>query len=152
MDITERHVQAESDKALRFAVIEALTRAYDSVWIINDIETESFELFRIDQDMAHLMPANAAIRIKKFSQASVFYSRLVLEEDRPRFLDAVSPESIARNTQDKALYSVPFRRVFEDGVRHYRVEFARLSLPNGRKGIVAGFRDVEEETRRGGGA
>ena len=151
-DVTERHVQAESDKALRFAVIEALTRAYDSVWIINDIETESFELFRIDQDMAHLMPANAAIRIKKFSQASVFYSRLVLEEDRQRFLDAVSPESIARNTQDKALYSVPFRRVFEDGVRHYRVEFARLSLPNGRKGIVAGFRDVEEETRRGGGA
>ena len=150
-DITERHAQAESDKALRSAVIEALTRAYDSVWLINDIEKQSFELFRVDPDMVHTMPANAAVKIDRFSQAFAFYSKLVYEADRQRFLDAVAPENIVRNTEDKPLYSVPFRRVFDDGIRHYRVEFAKLDLPGGMKRIVAGFRNVDDEVRRGGG-
>ena len=149
-DITEKHAQAESDKALNSAVIEALTRAYDSVWLINDIETQRFELFRIDQEMVHLLPANIAVTIEKFSQAFAFYSRLVLEEDRQRFLDAVTPRNIVRNTENTPLYSVPFRRVFENGIRHYRVEFARLDLPGGQMGIVAGFKDVDDEVRNGG--
>ncbi|MBR5109705.1 MAG: EAL domain-containing protein [Clostridia bacterium] len=147
-DVTDRHEQAESDKALRSAVIEALTKAYDSVWLISDIETEKFELFRIDKETEHLMPANAAVKIEKFSQAFAFYSRLVLEEDRQRFLHAVAPESIVRNTETMLVYSVPFRRVFENGIRYYRVEFARLDLPGKNTGIVCGFRNMDEEVRR----
>ncbi len=147
-DITEKHRQAESDRALRSAVIEALTRVYDSVWLINDIRTQRFELFRIDEEMVHLLPANAAVKIERFSDAFAFYSKLVLEEDRQRFLDAVTPENIAENTKDKRLYSVPFRRVFENGVRYYRVEFARLALAGGETRIVTGFKDVDEEVRK----
>lgn len=147
-DITEKHEQAESDKALRSAVIEALTKAYDSVWLINDIETEKFELFRIDKETEHLMPANIAVKIEKFSQAFAFYSRLVLEEDRQRFLESVTPESIVRNTENKLIYSVPFRRVFDDGIRSYRVEFVRLDLPGGKTGIVGGFKNVDEEKQK----
>ncbi len=142
-DITDKYEQAQSDRALHSAVIEALTRVYDSVWLIRDIETEQFELFRIDKQMEHLMPANIAVKVEKFSHAAAFYSRLVLEEDRQSFLDAVSPESIRRNTQKRRLYSVPFRRVFDDGIRHYMVDFVKLDLPEGKTGIVAGFKNVE---------
>ena len=93
--------------------------------------------------MEHLIPANVAVKIEKFSQAFAFYSRLVAEEDRQRFIEAVTPESIAGNTENMLIYSVPFRRVFEDGIRNYRVEFARLDLPDGKKGIVCGFKDVD---------
>ena len=144
-DVTDKHEQAESDKALRTAVIEALTKAYDSVWLITDVATERFELFRIDKETEHLMPANVAVKIGKFSQAFAFYSRLVYEKDRQRFLEAVSPESIVRNTENTLLYSVPFRRVFENGIRHYRVEFVRLDLPGGKTGIVGGFKNVDEQ-------
>jgi hypothetical protein len=96
------------------------------------------------------LPANIAVTIEKFPQAFAFYSRLVLEEDRQRFLDAVTPRNIVRNTENTPLYSVPFRRVFENGIRHYRVEFARLDLPGGQMGIVAGFKDVDDEVRKGG--
>ncbi len=147
-DITDKYQKAESDKALRTAVIEALTKAYDSVWLINDVETQSFELFRIDKEMEHFMPAHAAARIGKFSEAFAFYSKLVLEEDRQRFLDAVRPESIVRNTEDKLIYSIPFRRVFENGIRYYRLEFAKLDLPDDKTGIVGGFRNVDEEVRK----
>ncbi|MBR3242745.1 MAG: EAL domain-containing protein [Parasporobacterium sp.] len=143
-DITDKYEKAESDKALRAAVIEALTKAYDSVWLISDIKTQQFELFRISKEMEHFMPANMAIKNKKFTQAAEFYSQLVLEEDRGRFIEAVSPESIMKNTEDRVLYSVPFRRVFEKGIRNYRLEFTRLDLPDGKTGIVAGFRDMDE--------
>ena len=147
-DITDKRLQTETDKALRSVVIETLTRAYDSVWLITDMETQRFELFRIDKEMVHLMPAHVAVTIKRFSDAFEFYSRLVLEEDRQGFLDAVTPEEIRKHTKEKLIYSVPFRRVFEAGVRYYRLEFARLNLPDGKAGTVVGFRDVDEEVRR----
>ena len=147
-DITDKRRQAESDKALRSAVIEALTRVYDSVWLINDIETQQFELYRIDEEMVHLMPAHTAVKITRFSDAFAFYSKLVLEEDRQRFLEAVTPDNIVRNTEDRLIYSVPFRRVFETGIRYYRLEFAKLDLPGGKTGIVGGFKDVDEEVRK----
>ncbi|MBR3159705.1 MAG: response regulator [Atopobiaceae bacterium] len=147
-DITEQRLQAESDKALRTAVIEALTRVYDSVWLIDDIQTQHFQLYRVDEELSHVMPANQAIKIERFSDAFAFYSNLVLEEDRQGFLAAVTPEEIVRNTEDRIIYSVPFRRVFETGIRYYRLEFAKLDLGDGRTGIVTGFKDVDEEVRR----
>ncbi len=147
-DITDKHEQDESDRAVYSAIIEALTRVYDSVWLINDIETEQFELYRIDEEMVHLMPAHVAVKITRFSEALAFYSNLVLEEDRKRFLESVTIDRIVSNTADKPIYSVPFRRVFESGVRHYRLEFARVDIGNGRKGIVGGFKDVDEEVRK----
>lgn len=147
-DITDKHQKAESENALRAAVIEALTRVYDSVWLINDIATQRFQLYRIDEVMVHLLPANVAMQIEKFSEAFAFYSRLVFEEDRQQFLDAVTPEAIVENTESKLIYSVPYRRVFENGIRNYRVEFAKLDLPDGKTGIVCGFKDVDEEVRK----
>jgi len=147
-DVTDKHQQVETDRAVRSAAIEALTRVYDSVWLIDDIETQSFELFRIDSDIAHLMPAHTAVKIDRFSDALAFYSRLVLEEDRQAFLDAVTPECIVRNTEDRPVYSVPFRRVFERGIRHYRLDFSKMDLPDMKTGIVAGFKDVEEEVQK----
>ena len=147
-DITDSRRQAESDKALRSAVIEALTRVYDSVWLIKDVETQQFELYRIVEELVHLMPAQVAAKITRFSDAFAFYSNLILEEDRQAFLDAVTPENIVRNTKDQLIYSVPFRRVFESGIRYYRVEFARLELGSEKAGIVLGFKDVDDEVRK----
>ena len=132
---------------LRSAVIEALTQVYDSVWIIKDLSTQHFELFRVDKTLAHLMPAQEAAKIIRFTDALAFYSRLILQEDRAAFLEATSPEAIDRNTREKLLYSVPFRRVFESGIRHYRMEFSRMYLENGEINIVAGFKDVEDAVR-----
>ena len=147
-DITEQHEQLETDKALRTAVVEALTRVYDSVWLIDDLETQHFELFRIDEDLVHRLPADKALKIERYTDAFAFYSRLVLEEDRQKFLEGITPENVLRNTEKHLIYSVPFRRVFENGIRYYRVEFARLNLPGVKTGIVTGFKDVDNEVRK----
>ena len=130
------------------AVIEALTRVYDSVWLIDDSKTEHFQLYRVDEKMSHLLPAHAAAKLTRASDAFAFYSNLVLEEDRQAFLEAVRMENIIRNTENRLIYSVPFRRVFDSGIRYYRVEFARLKLENDLSNIVLGFKDVDEEVRK----
>ena len=147
-DITEKHLKVESDSTLRSAVIEALTRVYDSVWLIDDIEAQRFELYRIDEETAHLLPAQVALNINKYSDALAFYSQLVYEEDRSKFLEAVTAEKIISNTKDRLIYSVPFRRVFDNEVRYYRLEFAKLDIGGGKMGIVGGFKDVDEEVRK----
>ena len=147
-DVTEKHLKAESEKALRSSVIEALTRPYDAVWLIHDMESQRFDLYRIDETMAHFVPAREAVNMPRFSDALVSYSELVAEEDRERFLQAVTPERITEGTENLRTYSVPYRRVFENSLRHYRLEFARLDLGNGEFNIVGGFRDVDEEVRR----
>ncbi len=147
-DITEKHIQNESANAFRSAVIEGLTQPYDSVWLISDIKTQSFELYRIDEKMAHLLPAREAIKITRFYDACIFYSQLIVEEDRQGFLEAVKPEAIEKNTVYRQIYSVSFRRIFESGIRHYKLDFIRADLPNGKIGIVGGFRDVDDEVRQ----
>ena len=112
------------------------------------MDTQHFELIRIDEEMVHLMPANVAVTITRFSDAFAFYSNLILEEDRQYFLDAVLPENIIKNTENKLIYSVPFRRVFKNGIRYYRLEFAKVVLESGATNIVAGFKDVDDETRK----
>ena len=58
-DITEKRRQMESDRAVRTAVIDALSKVYNTVWLINDVETESFSLFRGDtgDESVHASPS-----------------------------------------------------------------------------------------------
>ena len=129
---------------LRAAVIEALTQAYDSVWIIKDLKTQRFEPFRIeDKTLTKMISTQDGSKHIRFTDALSFYARLVVPEDRERFLESVTPEAIDRNAKDGTIYSIPFRRVSENGIRHYRMEFTRMNLENGETNIVAGFRDVD---------
>lgn len=84
----------------------------------------------------------------EFSDALVFYSTFVEEEDRRQFLEAVTPGNILRNTENKMKYSVPFRRVFDSGIRYYRLEFSKLHLDNGDIIFIVGFKDVNDEVRK----
>jgi signal transduction histidine kinase/CheY-like chemotaxis protein len=46
------------------------------------------------------------------------------------------------------VFGVGFKRIVGDGERYYRIEFAQVQLPNGKTGIVAGFKDVDEDVRK----
>ncbi|MBQ6966554.1 MAG: response regulator [Lachnospiraceae bacterium] len=146
-DITEKYKQMESDKALHSAVIEALSRVYNSVWLIDDIESETFKLFRVDEEQSPI--ADAALKFNKYTDAFEYYrDNVVAPEDRDRFFRETSIESIVKNTAGKTVYSVSYKISMNGYEKFYTMEFGRIELPYGKTGIVVGFKDVDDEVRK----
>ena len=151
-DITEKRERMESDKAVRQAVIEALSESYHTVWLINDVETERFSLYRGDTEGAtpHGVPIRQALEQMQYSQAKDYYIRTtVAEADRERLQRDLTLKSIVANLKQKPQYNVNYLRAMDDGSeRYFRIEFARVNMPGGKMGIVCGFKDVDDEIRQ----
>ena len=150
-DITEKRVQMEADKAVYTAVIDALSRAYNAVWLINDIATGSFSLFRGDtsEGSVHARPTKEALELLTYEDAKANYiNNFVAPSDRERLRKELTLENIIANTTSKKVFGVVFKRVVGDKECYYRIEFAQVQLPNGKTGIVAGFKDVDEDVRK----
>ncbi|MDD5942772.1 ATP-binding protein [Fibrobacter sp.] len=141
----------EADKAVFTAVIDALSRAYYAVWLINDIAAGSFSLFRADtsEGSIHARPTNEALELLTFEDAKANYiNNFVAPSDRGRLNRELTLENIVANTTSKKVFGVGFKRIVGDGERYYRIEFAQVQLPNGKTGIVAGFKDVDDDVRK----
>lgn len=149
-DITEKKVRMESDLAVRMAVIEALSRQYNTVWLITDVESETFSLYRGDMrdTSIHSMPIQSALTEMRYSQAKVYYiNNSVSPSDRERLQKELELKNIVRNLEERGLYNVTYRRVMEDRERYFRIEFAGVDMPGGKRGVVCGFKDVDDEVR-----
>ncbi|MBQ6386432.1 MAG: response regulator [Lachnospiraceae bacterium] len=152
-DITEKRKRMESDLAVRQAVIEALSESYHTVWLINDVETESFSLYRGDTEGAtiHSAPIRDALGQFKYSRAKEYYiSTTVAACDQERLQEELKLENIAARLMKRPQYSVNYLRVMDDGSeKYFRIEFAKVNMPDGKMGIVCGFKDVDEDVRQG---
>jgi len=152
-DITEKHERLETDKAMRQAVIEALSKSYFAVWLITDMEKESFSLFRDSSigESEYSVPGLDKIKDMKYSEAKDYYIRtMVAEIDQERLQRELSPERISERLSHNPHYNMNYLRVMPDGTeRYFRIELARMDMPNGKMGVVCGFKDVDKDVRRG---
>ena len=152
-DITGKREQMESDLAVRQAVIEALSESYHTVWLINDVETETFSLYRGDilGGTAHAAPIRDALEKLKYSDAKEYYiNTKVAPSDRERLRDELKLENIVKSLGEKTQFSVNYLRDMGDGTgRYFRIEFAKVNMPGGRMGVVCGFKDVDDDVRKG---
>ncbi len=150
-DITEKRARMESDKAVRQAVIESLSKAYHTVWLINDIESETFSLYRgdIEGTSAHAVPIRDALGQLKYSKAKEHYIKTTVAPiDQERLTNDLTIDNIAKRLEDKQQFNVTYLRVMDDGSeRYFRIEFAKLDMPGGKVGFVCGFKDVDDEVR-----
>ena len=151
-DITEKHERMETDKAVRQAVIEALSGSYHTVWLITDVETESFSLYRGDTngETAHSAANLDALNHMKYSKAKEHYiNSMVAETDRPRLHRQLSLDYIVKRLSAAPHFDLNYLRVMPDGgERYFRIELARMNMPDGKMGVVCGFKDVDKEVRQ----
>ncbi len=152
-DITEKRERMESDMAVRRAVIEALSEAYHTLWLINDVETEAFSLYRGDTkgETVHSEPILNALRQMKYSKAKDYYIRtMVAPVDRERLQQELELSQIVKRLEQRPQYNVNYLRTMSDGSeRYFHIEFARINMPGGKMGLVCGFKDVDEDVRKG---
>ena len=72
-DITEKREQREADKAIRDAVISSLTNSYNTVWLINEVVTESCSLYHTDMDEVHAEAIRNALSHAKYTDTKTQY-------------------------------------------------------------------------------
>ncbi|MBQ1491915.1 MAG: PAS domain-containing protein, partial [Blautia sp.] len=150
-DITEKRERMEDDMAVRQAVIQALSESYHTVWLINDVEKETFSLYRgdIEGTTAHAVPIKDALGRLKYSLAKDYYIRTTVAEcDQERLQRELTLDAIVGRLKDKPQFNITYLRMMTDGSeRYFRIEFAKVNMPGGKMGVVCGFKDVDEDVR-----
>ena len=151
-DITKKRERIESDAAVRSAVIESLSEAYHTVWLIKDVEAETFSLYRGDTEgmTDHAGPIRDALERMKYSQAKEYYIQTTVAPcDQERLQEELTLESITRHLKEKPQFSINYLRSMKDGSeRCFRIEFAKVDMPGGKMGVVCGFKDVDDDVRQ----
>ena len=148
-DITEKKEQRETDKATRDAVISALTNAYNTMWLISDVETEESVLYHTDLDEVHAEAIRNALSHTRYTDTKTEYvNTMVAREDRKRMQVQIGLPYILEQFRTKDQFEVSFLREMEGGNRHYRIDLDKVYLPGEKIGVMMGFKDVDDEIRR----
>ncbi len=149
-DITEQKALRESDVALSQEVIKALSKPYHTVWVIDDVEKETFMLYRGDTygKTIHSAVNKQAVGLTYTAAKEKYIDRVVAKQDDERLRHELDLKNIVDHLDNHSMYNVVYLREMGDGVQHYfRVEFVKLHMPDGKMGIVCGFKDVDDEVR-----
>ncbi|MBR4748824.1 MAG: response regulator [Abditibacteriota bacterium] len=148
-DRTEAHERSLTDERVNNAVIETLTKLYNTLCLINDVETESCSLYRSDKNNIHAEAISNALSHAKYRDVKEQYvSTMVAPEDRERMREQMSLPYILKQFEEKDSLSVTFLRTFPEGKRYYRIDMGKVSMPNGHTGVIMGFMDVDDEIRK----
>lgn len=150
-DITEKRMRMESDNRVRLAVIEALSKAYHTLWLINDVETERYSLYRgdISDTNPYAVPVEGVFNSLRYSDSKDHYiDSLVAPQDRARMHEELELSNIVRRLKEEPQYFIQYRRILDGEERYFRVELAKVDMPDGKMGVVCGFKDVDDEVRR----
>ena len=149
-DITDKKLQRETDTATRDAVISTLTTAYNTVYLITDVETEEMSLYHSDRDQVHDEAIRNALSHARYTDTKTEYvNTMIASEDRERLQEQMSLPYILKRFETRDRFSVNFIRDLKDGPRHYRIDFGKIHMPGGKTGVMMGFKDVDDEVRQG---
>lgn len=150
-DITKKKESNNTDAETRNAVIEALSESYHTVWLIRDVETGMFSLYRGDTEgqTIHGCPIRDALSQMNYNDAKEYYIRTtVAEKDQERLQRDLNLEKMAERLRENPQFNVTYLRKMTDGSeKYFRIEFARVNMPNDKMGIVCGFKNVDDEIR-----
>ena len=150
-DITEMHERMESDKIIQQALIDALSESYRALWLLTDPESDDYERY-IRNEEGILVPDKPELNGKDladYAEIREYYIRnTVVPEDQERLRAELSRDRILSRLKERPHFSISYQRLMDNGTRRYfRIEVARANMPDGRIGVVLGFRDVDEDVR-----
>ncbi len=149
-DITEKRMLREKSAAVRDAVIKTLTTSYNTVFLIDNVETESCSLYYGDMGAGSIHAEaikNALAQAKYTDTKTQYVNTMVAPEDRERMQVEISLPYILRQFEERDQFSVTFIRDFKEGPRYYRIDLGKLNMPDGSVGVAMCFKDVDDEVQ-----
>ena len=151
-DITRKREERERENSGRETIIKTLTRFYNTVWVIHNIETESWSLYHANTADGTVYPENfkEAYYHGRYSEdRAAFVDSMVAPEDRERVKRDLSLQGILERFKNCNQFSMTFLRRYDNGMpsRYFRVDVGKLEFPNKQIGVTMGFKDIDKEFR-----
>ncbi len=146
VDVTEsKSIEVENRKNSR--IVEALSDDYSAVFYI-DAKTETVRLYRADEDVLQRFGDVLKKNIKYSDMVKIYITNnAVIKEDDEAYR-YVECNTLIDDVKNKGIITFNYTRLFKGERRQYRLKAVKIEEAGEFKGIVLGFRDVEEEYRK----
>ncbi len=144
--LREKEERAETERR-QAELVHALSIDYSFVSFF-DLETGIGFPLRVDEQSDHFSDQIFAAGVPYQECMEQYIQKYVYADDQEAMRAAASPEHLRRELAKKKIYYVNYRAVVNEEMRFYQMKTVRAGTWAGQKGMVLGFRSVDEETRR----
>lgn len=146
VDVTDvKRIEVENRKNSR--IVEALSDDYTAVFYI-DVEMGVVRLYRAEDDVkrrfGHLLEGQVRFddMVKVYINREAYVKK---DDDAYKYLDYAT---LREEVNKKGIITFNYTRILNGEKRQYRLKAVKIEENGEYKGIVLGFRDVDEEYRK----
>lgn len=146
LDITEQKEQSNEKQRHQSAMVEVLAANY-SVVCYFDMEMDTGSLLHINDCPKNVLSKVFAGELKLEETIKRYCQTCVAEEDRERFLENCSRETLKRELSEKDSHFINYRVNCDKEEKYYQIKAVRVGSDKNHLNIVLGIRCVDEEIR-----
>ncbi len=141
----EQEVQFETERRHR-SLVQALATDYNLVYFF-DLQTGLGEALRTHACPFGILDSLFNGEMPLDTSMERYIQTCVLEDDREMLRKAVSMDSLREELTDRDTFYLNYRAVCGDELRYFQMKAVRAGDWDSSRGVVVGFRSVDEETR-----
>lgn len=147
LDCTAQKLQEKKQAKHQAELIQALGIDYNFVCFF-DLDTGKGTPLRTDGAYKNMFDATFTKKPSLAESMETFISQYVHEDDREPMRQASSLDCLKKRLADHKLHYVNFRTVMDGQTRYFQMKVVRAGAWDGSRGLVMGFRSVDEEIRK----
>ncbi|MCM1256984.1 MAG: response regulator [Roseburia sp.] len=146
LDCTQQKLMEEKNEKRQMELIHALSIDYNIICSF-DLDTDAGTALRSNKEAGGIFACSEGEELSYTESMKDYTQRFVHEEDREILRQRFSVDGLKKELAEKNAYSLNYRVCTDEGIAYYQIK----AVPTGKwsedKGIVLGFRSVDEEIR-----
>lgn len=146
LDCTEQKLLEERNEKRQMELVHALSIDYNIVCSF-DLDSDTGMALRSNKGAGGIFAGREEESLSYTKCMERYIEEFVHEEDKEILRQRFSAEGLKKELTQKKLYTLNYRVCAEEGIEYYQVKAVRTGKWNGEKGVVLGFRSVDEEIR-----
>jgi len=146
LDCTEQKMQEKKNERYQKELIQALSIDYNFVWFFN-LDTGVGSLLRNNVENGNVFNSFLGREIILEESMDLYVRNFVYEEDQEFVRTAFSREKMLAELSEKRVYYLNYRICNGGRIRDFQMKAVRAGSWNESRGVVLGFRNIDEETR-----
>ncbi|MDE7113136.1 MAG: PAS domain-containing protein, partial [Acetatifactor sp.] len=146
LDCTAQKLQEKKNERRQMELLQALAIDYNKICFF-DLNTGLGFPLRNDGSTAHDSNSVFQDKISLEDSMSEYVNKYVHEDDREELLQACSVEFLKKELAEKNQYYLNYRVSYEGEITYFQMKAVRAGTWDENRGVVLGFRNVDDETR-----